>query len=118
MMIINSNIISITENGNVDTPIKLGSEATSPTKLHVPERATTTDKPRILPITNSLRLIGVNTILARVPLSFSPAIDSGQNDRTVEYNNETVTIGKMNDKICPIIAFLVPTSATIAVLVP
>ena len=86
-------------NGSVDTPIKDGKESIKPTKDAVPERATTIDKPKILPITNSLRLIGVNNILARVPLSFSPAIDSGQKERTVEYNNETVTIGKMNDII-------------------
>ena len=83
-----------------------GKERIKPKKEAAPERIATIDKAETLPITNSLRFIGVSNKLARVPLSFSPEIDSGHIDMTVEYSNDTVTIGIIKPIILASIALL------------
>ena len=70
--------------GNDAPPNKPGSDMIKPKNEAAPERMATIDKAETLPITNSLLFIGVNNKLARVPLSFSPDIDSGQIEITVE----------------------------------
>ena len=94
-----SNIVCPKPSANVAPPIIDGNENINPKNETRPEAIATKDNAIILPITNSLFLIGVIRTEASVPLSFSPEIDSGQNEMTVEYNNETVTIGKTNAKM-------------------
>ena len=45
-------------------------------------------------------MTGVNRILDKVPLSFSPAIDSGQILTAVEKRKVMVMKGKIKDTIC------------------
>lgn len=81
---INSNTIWPGLIGNDAPPNMPGNESIKPRNEAAPDRIATIDKADTLPITNSLRFIGVNNKLARVPLSFSPEIDSGQIEITVE----------------------------------
>jgi hypothetical protein len=94
-------------------PISFGMEPAKPKKETMPEAAETTAKAKILPKASSLLLIGVRSIAARVPLSFSPATASGQVDITVEKRSETVTIGKMKPMTLPAMKSLSETLASI-----
>ena len=84
----------------VSPPIKEGMEKITPKALTKPEASPVRDRAKILPMASSLLLIGEISIEANVPLSFSPAIDSGQIDIAVEKSKDIVIIGKMKDITC------------------
>ena len=62
---------------SVPKPISFGSASIVPTKLDMPLSKASVLKLMILPIASSLLFMGVASKVAMVPLSFSPAIDSG-----------------------------------------
>ena len=100
---------------NPDPENKAGNDATKPTNETMAEDIAVTIIERILPPTNSPLFIGVIRTLIRVPLSFSPAIASGHMDRTVEYSNDTVNIGKIKLMICFIVLSSFETLGVIGV---
>ena len=58
-------------------PMRLGRDRMVPRALDAPESTVMTARARIFPTAMSLRRMGVTSIVAMVPRSFSPAMDSG-----------------------------------------
>ena len=64
-----------------------------PTALDAPESRAMTARARIFPTAISLRRMGVMSMVAMVPRSFSPAMDSGATAEQPEYRNIISSMG-------------------------
>ena len=64
----------------------------------------------IFPTAIWLRLTGVTSIVANVPRSFSPAIDSGATAIHPENRNMSTSMGAIMEKIMPVVSFAVARS--------
>ena len=74
-------------------PESSGNDSIKPRKLEKPLIIAKQDKLITLPSTISILFTGVISIVAIVPLSFSPAIDSGATDMLADANSENIIIG-------------------------
>ena len=85
-----------------------------PSELMMPDTIDNMLKAAILPRANSLLRIGVNNIKAKVPLSFSPAIASGQTVITSEKSIEIVNRGNIKAITCINVESFLPTLGVIS----
>ena len=76
-----------------------------PIKLDNPERSASVPKLKILPTARFPRFIGVTSMVASVPRSFSPAMESGAMDIQPEYRKMSISMGKSCEKSCPTTSF-------------
>ena len=77
--------------------LKNGSDNIAPIKLEIPPNTTIILNPSIFPIANCSLLIGVTSSVAIVPLSFSPAIESGATDAQILKSMVISNIGNIID---------------------
>ena len=86
-------------------PISFGRERISPKKLQTPLMRESTLRETTFPIAIWLRLTGVTSMVANVPRSFSPAIDSGATAIQPEKRNMRMSMGPIIEKIMPVVSF-------------
>ena len=86
-------------------PMSLGRDRMMPRKLQSPLSRDSVLKAIILPAAIWLRLTGVTSMVASVPRSFSPAIDSGATAIHPENRNISTSMGAIIEKIIPVMSF-------------
>ena len=97
-------------------PISFGRDNMVPTKLEIPLKSPIIPRLMIFPMASCPRFIGVTNKVAMVPLSFSPAMDSGAIAIHPEKRNIISSIGSIMEKICPVLSSLLARSYSVSPL--
>ena len=87
-----------------------GRDANVPTKLETPDKKAIILRASILPRASACLLIGVTRRVAIVPLSFSPAMDSGVTDIHPDHIKMMRIIGSRLPKSFPVMSSLLARS--------
>ena len=82
-------------------PISLGMDNKIPTVEESPLSSAMMEREKIFPSASSLRRIGVTRIVAIVPLSFSPAMDSGATAMHPENRKIKISSGIIDAIVMP-----------------